>query len=157
MQPQLGIWKRFIRSLLGVDRCSLSWCVCATYLCPNTVVRTIQIHPSGRMQQYTSKPKPVHKPKRKETKGNDQVHTDISVSQSRWWVVQNGNKISQSVLSYISGLCTAAVERQELHKDNMFTLNSVSCSESQYAEHLTYVINHFFHNDEYSMLLVATI
>ena len=25
MQPQLGIWKRFIRSLLGVDRCSLSW------------------------------------------------------------------------------------------------------------------------------------
>ena len=25
MQPQLVIWKRFIRSLLGVDRCSLSW------------------------------------------------------------------------------------------------------------------------------------
>ena len=25
MQPQLGIWKRFIRSLLGVDRCSISW------------------------------------------------------------------------------------------------------------------------------------
>ena len=25
MQPQLGIRKRFIRSLLGVDRCSLSW------------------------------------------------------------------------------------------------------------------------------------
>ena len=25
MQPQLGIWKRFNRSLLGVDRCSLSW------------------------------------------------------------------------------------------------------------------------------------
>ena len=25
MQPQLGIWKRFIRSLLWVDRCSLSW------------------------------------------------------------------------------------------------------------------------------------
>ena len=25
MQPQLGMWKRFIRSLLGVDRCSLSW------------------------------------------------------------------------------------------------------------------------------------
>ena len=25
MQPQLGIWKRFIRSLLGVDRCGLSW------------------------------------------------------------------------------------------------------------------------------------
>ena len=25
MQPQLGVWKRFIRSLLGVDRCSLSW------------------------------------------------------------------------------------------------------------------------------------
>ena len=25
MQPQLGIWKRFIRSLLGVDRCSLIW------------------------------------------------------------------------------------------------------------------------------------
>ena len=25
MQPQLGIWKRFIRSLLGLDRCSLSW------------------------------------------------------------------------------------------------------------------------------------
>ena len=23
MQPQLGIWKRLIRSLLGVDRCSL--------------------------------------------------------------------------------------------------------------------------------------
>ena len=22
---QLGIWKRFIRSLLGVDRCGLSW------------------------------------------------------------------------------------------------------------------------------------
>ena len=25
MQPQLGIWKRFIRSLSGVDRCSLRW------------------------------------------------------------------------------------------------------------------------------------
>ena len=25
MQPQLGIWKRLIRSLLGVDRCSLNW------------------------------------------------------------------------------------------------------------------------------------
>ena len=25
MQPQLGIVKRFIRSLSGVDRCSLSW------------------------------------------------------------------------------------------------------------------------------------
>ena len=25
MQPQLGMWKRFIRSLLRVDRCSLSW------------------------------------------------------------------------------------------------------------------------------------
>ena len=25
MQPQLGIWKRLIRSLLGVDRCSLIW------------------------------------------------------------------------------------------------------------------------------------
>ena len=25
MQPQLGIWKRLIRSLLRVDRCSLSW------------------------------------------------------------------------------------------------------------------------------------
>ena len=25
MQPQLGIRKRFIRSLLRVDRCSLSW------------------------------------------------------------------------------------------------------------------------------------
>ena len=25
MQPQLGIWERFIRSLLRVDRCSLSW------------------------------------------------------------------------------------------------------------------------------------
>ena len=25
MQPQLGIWKRFIRSLLGVDRFSLGW------------------------------------------------------------------------------------------------------------------------------------
>ena len=25
MQPQLGIWRRFIRSLLGVDRYSLSW------------------------------------------------------------------------------------------------------------------------------------
>ena len=25
MQTQLGMWKRFIRSLLGVDRCSLSW------------------------------------------------------------------------------------------------------------------------------------
>ena len=25
MQPQLGIWKRFIRRLSGVDRCSLSW------------------------------------------------------------------------------------------------------------------------------------
>ena len=25
MQPQLGIRKRFIRILLGVDRCSLSW------------------------------------------------------------------------------------------------------------------------------------
>ena len=25
MQPQMGIWKRFIRSLLRVDRCSLCW------------------------------------------------------------------------------------------------------------------------------------
>ena len=25
MQPQLGIWKRFIISLSEVDRCSLSW------------------------------------------------------------------------------------------------------------------------------------
>ena len=25
MQPQLGMWERFIRSLLGVDRLSLSW------------------------------------------------------------------------------------------------------------------------------------
>ena len=25
MQPQLGMCKRFIRSLLRVDRCSLSW------------------------------------------------------------------------------------------------------------------------------------
>ena len=25
MQPQLGFWKRFIRSLLRVDRCSPSW------------------------------------------------------------------------------------------------------------------------------------
>ena len=25
MQPQMGIWKRFIRSLSGVDRCRLSW------------------------------------------------------------------------------------------------------------------------------------
>ena len=25
MQPEMGIWKRFIRNLLGVDRCSLSW------------------------------------------------------------------------------------------------------------------------------------
>ena len=25
MQPHLGIWKRLIRSLLKVDRCSLSW------------------------------------------------------------------------------------------------------------------------------------
>ena len=25
MRPQLGIWKRFVRSLLVVDRCSLSW------------------------------------------------------------------------------------------------------------------------------------
>ena len=25
MQPQLEIWKRFIRSFSGVDRCSLRW------------------------------------------------------------------------------------------------------------------------------------
>ena len=25
MQPQLGIWKRFIRSVLGLDKFSLSW------------------------------------------------------------------------------------------------------------------------------------
>ena len=25
MQPQLGIWKSLIRSLSGVDRCSISW------------------------------------------------------------------------------------------------------------------------------------
>ena len=25
MQPQMGMWKRFIRNLLGVHRCSLSW------------------------------------------------------------------------------------------------------------------------------------
>ena len=25
MQPKLEIWKRFIRSLSGVDKCSLSW------------------------------------------------------------------------------------------------------------------------------------
>jgi len=32
--------------------------------------------------------------------------------------------VLNSVLSYISGLCTAAVERWELHEDNTFTLNS---------------------------------
>ena len=31
MQPMLGIWKRFIRSLLVVDRCSLSWDVEVVY------------------------------------------------------------------------------------------------------------------------------
>ena len=31
MQPQLGIWKRFILSLLVVDRCSLSWDVEVVY------------------------------------------------------------------------------------------------------------------------------
>ena len=25
MQPQIWIWKRLIRNLLGVERCSLSW------------------------------------------------------------------------------------------------------------------------------------
>ena len=25
MQPQLRIWKKFIRNLLGVDRCRLTW------------------------------------------------------------------------------------------------------------------------------------
>ena len=25
MQPQLGVWKRFIRSLVVVDGCNLSW------------------------------------------------------------------------------------------------------------------------------------
>ena len=25
MHPQMGMWKRFIRSLLRVDRCSLCW------------------------------------------------------------------------------------------------------------------------------------
>ena len=25
MQPRLGIWKRFIRSLSEVDRCNLNW------------------------------------------------------------------------------------------------------------------------------------
>jgi len=32
--------------------------------------------------------------------------------------------VLKSVLSYISGLCTAAVEQQELHEDNLFILNS---------------------------------
>ena len=36
MQPQRGIWKRFIKNLSGVDRCSLSWgsgrCLLKIYL-----------------------------------------------------------------------------------------------------------------------------
>jgi len=41
-------------------------------------------------------------------------------------------------LSNISGLCTAAVERQELHKDNVFTLNSETLQCMQLvAEHVT--------------------
>jgi len=31
--------------------------------------------------------------------------------------------VHNSVSSYILGLCTAAVEQQELHKNNMFTPN----------------------------------
>jgi len=45
--------------------------------------------------------------------------------------IANNNIISHnicdvlySVLPCISGLCTAAMERQELHEDNTFTLNS---------------------------------
>ena len=38
--------------------------------------------------------------------------------------VYNVCDVFDSVLSYISGLCTAAVEQQELHEDNTFTLNS---------------------------------
>jgi len=68
--------------------------------------------------------------------------------------------VLNSILFYISGLCTAAVEWQELHEDNAFTLNSEILQWSQSAEHVTYVIYHFFpaiHSDEYCMVLVATI
>ena len=37
---------------------------------------------------------------------------------------KNMTCVMYSVLSYISGLCTAVVEQQELHEDNVFTLNS---------------------------------
>jgi len=37
---------------------------------------------------------------------------------------KNVYHVLNSVLSYISGLCTAAVEQQELHEDNSFALTS---------------------------------
>ena len=46
-----------------------------------------------------------------------------------------------SVLSSISGLCTAAVEQQELHEDNTFTLNSEILQCTQWAELVSF---HFF-------------
>ena len=49
-----------------------------------------------------------------------------------------------SVLSCISGLCIAAVEQQELQEHDTFTLNSEILQCTQQAEHVTYVINHFF-------------
>jgi len=49
--------------------------------------------------------------------------------------------VLNSVLSYISGLCTAAVEQQELHEDNTFALNSEIPSIGR--TYVTYVTIHF--------------
>lgn len=59
-------------------------------------------------------------------------------------------------LSYISGLRTAAMKQQELHKDRVFTLNYEILQCTQWAEHELCPF-HTIHNNEYCMVLVATI
>ena len=56
----------------------------------------------------------------------------------------------------ILGLCTAAVEWQELHEDNTFTLNSGILQCSQLVELIPFMWPILFHNDEHCMVLVVT-
>jgi len=66
------------------------------------------------------------------------------------WMIMSGWFQNNSVLSYISGLCTAAVEQLELHKDNMFTLNSEIPSRQSMWPMLSIIFSY----DECCMVLV---
>jgi len=60
-------------------------------------------------------------------------------------------RLLNCVLTYISDLCTATVEQQELHKDITCTLNSESRQDT------CPTLSIIFHNDEYCIMHVATI